>query len=162
MQTLPRRKLKLKNEYRPRPVHFLELFECGPWRVKLYGLAAEHKRLLPELVKAAKELARTVLPSGAEASDAYGVGFAGVHCGLDSNFIFIDWWANENELHHHVFTSSLEKPLEINRAPEGIAACVFDLQVIWFERNAWVEKVLANPRGPDIEAYLERVLSDQA
>lgn len=162
MQSVPRRQLKLKNSYRPRPVRFLELLELGPWRIKLYGLNAEHKRLLPELVKAAKELARKVLPSGGEANDAYGVGFAGVHCGIDSNFIFFDWWANENELHHHVFTSSMERPLDIRPAPDGVTACVYDLQVMWFERNAWVEKVLSNPEGPDVEAYLKKILSDDA
>jgi hypothetical protein len=159
LQTAPRRQIKLKNGFRPRPVKFLGLWEYGDWRMKVYGLAAEHQRLLPELVARAKELAREVLPSE-EAGDCYGVGFLGVHCGRDANFIFIDWWANENELHHHVFCSSLENPLQVTRAPEGLTACVFDLQVIWFERTAWVEKVLSNPKMPDIEAYLKKVLDD--
>jgi len=157
-----RRRLELKNSFRPRPVQFLELLEFGPWRIKLYGLSAEHTRLLPELVSAAKDLVQTVVPTGTAAGDTYGVGFAGVHCGIDANFIFIDWWANENELHHHVFVSTLNEPLTIERAPEGVTACVFDLQVMWFERNAWVEKVLANPAGPDLDAYLEKRLSDDA
>ena len=161
MHVTPQR-LRLKTGYKPRPVGFLELVQLGPWRIKLYGLTAEHTRLLPELVSAAKDLARKVLPSDVEGSTAYGVGFAGVHCGADSNLIFIDWWANEDELHHHVFVSSLEQPLEIQPAPQGLTACVFDLQVIWFERSAWVEKVLSNPSGPDLEAYLRKVLSDQA
>jgi hypothetical protein len=152
--------MRLKNAFRPRPVKFLGLWECDGWRMKLYGLTAEHRRLLPELVARAKELAREILPTDAEAENCHGVGFIGVHCGVDANFVFIDWWANENELHHHVFRSSLEKPLEITRAPHGLAACVFDLQVIWFERTAWVEKVLGNPKAPDVEAYLKKVLDD--
>ena len=152
--------MKLKNAFRPRPVKFLGLWECRGWRMKVYGLAAEHQRLLPELVARAKDLAGKILPTDEETADCYGVGFLGVHCGRDANFIFIDWWANENELHHHVFRSSLENPLEITRAPEGLAACVFDLQVIWFERTAWVEKVLSNPKTPDLEAYLKKVLDD--
>ena len=162
MPVAPRRQLVVKHEFRPRPVRFLELLEFGEWRLKLYGLTAEHTRLLPELVQEAKKLARLVLPADGVAADAYGVGFVGVHCGIDANLIFIDWWANENELHHHVFTSSLDKPLDMTRAPDGFTACVFDLQVIWFERNAWIEKVLANPDGPDVEGYLQRRLSDDA
>jgi hypothetical protein len=162
LDTASRRQLKLKNSYRPRPVRFLELWECGPWRIKLYGLTAEHTRLLPDLTRAAKELVRHTLSTEADESKGYGVGFAGIHCGIDANFVFIDWWENENELHHHVFVSTLESPLELHSAPPGLVACVFDLQVIWFERNAWVEKILANTRGPDVESYLKKVLSDDA
>jgi hypothetical protein len=162
LQSASRRKVDLKNGFRPRPVRFLEVFECGPWRIKLYGLTAEHTRLLPELITAAKEVFRTALPATLEACDGYGVGFAGVHCGADSNFVFLDWWANENELHHLVFTSSLDRPLDLRPGQDGLSACVFDLQVIWFERNTWIEKVLANPTGPDLDAYLQKRLSDDA
>ena len=40
-------------------------------------------------------------------------------------------------------------------------ACVWDLAVIGFEREAWLEAVLSNPRGPDVEAYLARRLSGE-
>jgi hypothetical protein len=162
LQSVLRRKLELKNGFRPRPVQFLELLQFGPWRIKLYGLTAEHTRLLPELVSAAKKTIGDKLPSGADANDTYGVGFAGIHAGVDSNLVFVDWWANENELHHLVFTSSLQKPPDLHPAPESLTACVFDLQVMWFERNVWVEKVLANAAGPDLDAYLEKRLSDDA
>lgn len=158
MHATPRPQMKLTEEFRPRPSRFLGHWEIGEWRMKAYSLHAEHTRVLPELVDAARELAGRVLPNTLE--DSYGVGFVGVHCRRDSNFVFIDWWARENELHHHVFTSSLEKPLELARAADGVSACVWDLQVIWFERNMWVEKVLNNPRGPDLEAYLKKVLDD--
>lgn len=162
MRSASRRQIKLKSGFRPRPVRFLELFECGPWRIKLYGLTAEHTRLLPEVVAAAKKLFRSTLPKDPVAAKSYGVGFAGVHCGSDSNFVFVDWWANENELHHCVFTSTLKRPVDFTPGEDGLSACVFDLQLIWFERNAWVEKVLANPTGPDLEAYLQKQLSDDA
>lgn len=158
MHATSRPQLKLTEEFRARPAHFLGLWEIGQWRMKAYGLHAEHTRLLPELVTAARELAGRVLPGNPE--DAYGVGFVGVHCGRDSNFVFIDWWARENQLRHHVFTSTLEKPLDLVRAADGVTGCVWDLQVIWFERNMWVEKVLNNTRGPDIEMYLKKILDD--
>lgn len=46
--------------------------------------------------------------------------------------------------------------------PTGLIACVWDLRVMWFEREAWVETVLANPAGPDIEQYLLRRLNEDA
>jgi hypothetical protein len=158
LQAAPHPQMKLTEEFRPRPARFLGLWEIGGWRMKAYGLHAANARLLPELVTAARDLTTRSLPGNM--AGAYGVGFVGVHCGRDSNFVFIDWWACENELHHHVFTSSLQNPLELVRAPDGVTACVWDLQLIWFERNVWVDKVLNNPRGPDLDAYLKKVLDD--
>jgi hypothetical protein len=34
--------------------------------------------------------------------------------------------------------------------------------VLSFERNAWVEAVLANPSGPDIDEYLASTLNEDA
>ena len=39
-------------------------------------------------------------------------------------------------------------------------ACAWDLSVIAFERAAWVQHMLANPRGPDLEAYLVAQLDE--
>ncbi|MCC6471149.1 MAG: hypothetical protein IT563_22735 [Alphaproteobacteria bacterium] len=39
------------------------------------------------------------------------------------------------------------------------AGCVWELGIIDFERRAWLEDVLTNPAGPDIERYLARETS---
>jgi prepilin-type processing-associated H-X9-DG protein len=158
LQSAPRPQLTLTDEFRPRPVRFLGLWELGDWRVKAYSLQAEHTRLLPGLVSAAQIRAAETLAQAT--GDGYGIGFVGIHSGRDANFVFVDWWARENELHHHVFTSSKEDPTQLRPAVDGVVGCVWDLQVIWFERNAWVEKVLGGRSGPDIEAYLKKVLDD--
>ena len=36
------------------------------------------------------------------------------------------------------------------------AGCVWEMSVLDFERRAWIEDVLANPNGPDIDRYLTR------
>jgi hypothetical protein len=38
--------------------------------------------------------------------------------------------------------------------PSGLTACVWDLCVQCFERQAGVDCVLANPDGPDLKAYV--------
>ena len=152
----------LREPYRPRPVHFLELWEVSGWRLKLYGLSYEHEKPEPNLLAAAKEVIQQHLPSP-RADGAYGVGYVGVNQGRDRNYVFMDWWANETELHHYLYISSDQAPLKLEDATgTGILASVWGLQLIWFERNAWLEKVLTNPRGPDVEAYLIRRLADQA
>ncbi|MEW4529571.1 isochorismatase [Maioricimonas sp. JC845] len=140
--------------YRPRAFRFLELWRPGDWAIKVYGIAYEGERPNAVLVDAAKRLARTQLidaPAG-----HYSVGFLGVHAGKTGNFLFVSWWSDENELNHHVWTSSLESPERFEcLTPRGIIACVWDLQLLCFERQAWIETAL-QPQQADLDAYLAR------
>jgi hypothetical protein len=43
------------------------------------------------------------LPQRAITPSRYGAGFLRIHVGCGANFVFVDWWAEEKELHHHVF-----------------------------------------------------------
>ncbi len=70
------------------------------------------------------------------------------------------WWANENELFFHVYAANHTTPNQwqyLNSA--GPIACVWDMAVVAYERDAWVQHVLMNPGGPDIEAYLAAQLN---
>lgn len=154
--------IALQEPYQPRPIRFLELWQEVAWRIKVYGIA--YLRLLPrpELLTAAKQIARMQLAS-VQSQSHYGVGFVGVHDGRGANFVFVDYWADENELHHHVYVSPSDQPEALEYVtPSGLVACVWDLRVMWFERQAWVETVLANPSGPDVERYLLHQLNEEA
>lgn len=152
---------RLLEPYAPRSIRFLELWEDGGWRIKVYGIAYQGAEPAPQLLAAARAAARARLPRPAVTADRYGVGFLGVHQGRGVNFVFVDWWAAENELHHHVYVSAADAPTTLTDVTHtGQAACVWDLRVIGFERDAWVEAVLANPLGPDLESYLARRLDE--
>ena len=113
------------------------------------------------LISAAKRVAADRLPQPAGGQGRYGVGFVGVHEGRGANFVFVDWWADENELHHHVYISASDDAEGLEHAtPSGLIACVWDLRVIGFERDCWVDMILANPKGPDLEGYLARRLNE--
>lgn len=152
--------MKLQEPYEARAVRFLEEWVDDGWRVKLYGIAYRRERPREELIETAKRLARERLPSPAQTQNRYGVGFVGIHDGRGANFIFIDWWADENELHQHVYaapSAELENLEYIT--PSGLSACVWDLRVQAFERDAWVTEVLA-AREPNLEAYMQRRLNE--
>lgn len=152
----------LREPYRPRPVHFLDLWEPDGWTLKAYGISYAHQTPSAALVAAARERTLECLPAPGEDGN-YGVGFVGVHEGRDFNFVFVAWWAAENQLYMRRFLSSVDEPSELREATNhDVFACVFDLQLVWFERNAWLEKVLVNPQGPNIQAYLKKRLTDQA
>jgi hypothetical protein len=152
--------MQLLEQYATRPVRPLGLFEHAGWRLEVYGIAYE--RDLPDaaLISAAHDLTRERLPLTDVASEErYGVGFLGVHEGRGSDFVFLDWWQNENELHQHTWVAPKGRPPAFEYVtPTDLSACVWDLSVICFERQAWVETVLANPAGPDLDAYLARRL----
>lgn len=148
--------MSLVDPYEPRRMRFLEVATHRDWRIKVYGIAAEGERPPASLVTAAKSTAFDALPDPATASERYGVGILIVHAARTENYAVLDWWFGENMLHHDVFRSAAETPTTFERPVDGPMACVWELYVLGFEREAWIDTVLANPFGPDLEKYLSR------
>lgn len=148
--------IALRGPHTPRPVRFLGLEELGDWRVKLYGIAAGRETPRPELVDAARAVAADALPQPAIADDRYGLAFVTVHDAADYGFVLVDWWHDENEIHQRLFSSPLDAPARLSPHPSAAIGCVWELRVTDFERRAWLDCVLANPNGPDVDAYLAR------
>lgn len=154
------RRLFEPTRYACRAVRPLGLRQLAGWTLKLYGIAYEGRQPRPELVDAAIRAASSALPNPAVDVDRYGLGFLGIHDGRDSNFVFVSWWQNENELQHRVFFSTPEQPGQLRPAtPEDPIACVWDLSVIAHEREAWIRHMLAKRTGVDAEAYLADAFS---
>ncbi|HEV2800932.1 MAG TPA: hypothetical protein VGW12_10570 [Pyrinomonadaceae bacterium] len=153
--------MRLTEAYEPRPIRFLEEWAFDGWRLKVYGISYRRERPRAELVETARRLAQESLPAACEGGRNYGVGYVGVHDGRGANFIFVDWWADENELHHRVYAAP---SVELKDLPEitatGLSVCVWDLRVQCFEREAWLDAVLKNQSGADLEAYLARRLNE--
>ena len=64
------------------------------------------------------------------------------------------WWQGTNELHQRSFVGETIEALEpVEWTPAG---CVYELAVVEFERRAWIEDVIGNPAGPDLDRYLAR------
>lgn len=141
--------------YEQRTISYLETWEPSPWKLKVYGIAYRREKPEIELIQAAKRAAES--DALLKAAENYGVGFIGIHQGMDSNFVFVDWWANGNELHHHVYISPPENIEELKyQSSGGPVACVWDLYLIGFERQAWVETVLMSPEPNNYANYLAR------
>jgi hypothetical protein len=155
--------LNLQEAYDVRPIRFLELWRESGWTLKVYGIAYGRERPREELVEAAKAVARKRLTGSTSEQNHYGVGFLGVHDGRGANFVFVDYWADEDELHHHLYVSPSAEPASLEDVTSTeLIACTWDLRVLSFERDAWVEAVLANPSGPNMEGYLAHTLNEDA
>jgi hypothetical protein len=107
--------IRLSEPYAARPIRCLDILGFDGWRVKLYGIAYQGERPVRALVDAARAAAETRMPRPAVSEDRYGVGFVCAHDGRGGNFVFVDWWAGENELHHHTWRSTKEAPHELRR-----------------------------------------------
>lgn len=155
--------IDLEGEYDTRPIRFLGYWTIKGWQVKVYGIAYQGESPAQELVNAARDIAENRLSQSGVATNHYHLGFVGIHQGKTGNFVFVDWWADENELHHHVYVSSCEHPLKLEyMTPTGLAACAWDLRLMCHERDAWVEAVLKGYPQPDGEGYLAKVLNVDA
>jgi hypothetical protein len=142
--------------FEPRPVRFHGLREHAGWRLKLYSIAAGGAAIDWAAYQEGLAMAYASLPSPAVTPARPGVGFVIAHRGGSAWYIVLAWWDQENELPMRVFVCALgaEGVWRMAHASESI--CVWDLEVIWFEREAYVATVLASEGGGGVETYLSR------
>lgn len=112
--------------------------------IKLYTISARHApvdqapyRLRLERIKATKTVDWSITPA-----------FAIFHDGAGMAYLVLAWWGNDNEL----FTSvSVQTPDGWVESPSEYSFCVYDLEVFWHERNAFVQQVYC--ARPDLARY---------
>ena len=134
--------------YEPRRISFLG----RNGRLKHYGIAVAGDAPRPELAAATRRVAEQAVPTGA-------YGFTIAHDATTAGLAIVYWWANDNEIHMHAFAAPLDDPGALEPADGTAMACVWELEVIDFERRAWLEDVL---KEGDPERYLERALDPVA
>ena len=153
--------IQLQESYKLRSIRYIELFEELGWRMKLYGISYKDEFPRQHLIEIGKNIARQSLPQPAIAKNRYGIGFVCVHEARDANFFLVDWWSDENALNHHIYTSTFDSPSEIEEVTlKGPNICVWELRLLSFERQAWLDNVLAYPRGPELESYINFRLNE--
>ncbi|MCJ8297512.1 MAG: hypothetical protein MJK13_01055 [Pseudomonadales bacterium] len=145
--------------YKQRPLEFIEQADTNGWSVKIYGISAQSLPLAAELVTGARQLL-SQLPQPASTTSRYGVGFLIIHQGAMRNWFLLDWWEDQDILHHLLFSSPLDKPTAITAEPDkSLFACVHELKVINFESQAWTETVLCEGGESGFEKYMKMTKS---
>jgi hypothetical protein len=153
--------IRAAGPYRPRPLSFLGREQLDDWRLKVYGIAASGDRPRDELVRTTLAVADAELPRPAVDDGRYGVGFVIAHDAAAIGIALVYWWQSSNELHQRVYSSPRDDLAAMTKMVNPAAGCVWELGVIDFERRAWLEDVLTNPDGPDLDAYLARELNTE-
>ncbi|MBB5014165.1 isochorismatase [Rehaibacterium terrae] len=148
--------------YRPRPRRCLGLRDLGGWMLKHYEISVDG--LWPDEAGfgTALALAEAALPQPPLAPGRLGVGFLILHRGRDCDYLVLAWWDRENELPLRVFVRP-HGGGDWRAARDGESFCVWDLEVIGFERDAYVATVLSASDADLARAdYLVRLLPDAA
>ena len=134
--------------FAPRPTAFDGVLTHAPYRLKLWRIHLpdqpfEAARFEPGLTMALDALPRALRPGDP------GLGFLIRHQGDGADYVILGRWARENELPILVW-----RDLDDGWRPAGPDefVCVWDLDVVWRERNAYVAAMLSGRSDP--EAYL--------
>ena len=135
-----------------RRTELIETRIINNWKLKIYSISAGGDDLPGEVLKSVIEFVseQFTWPENLEP----GFGFVTVHFGEDAIWLLIDLWANEI-LHHFIYAASFNSPPIFRPAPDdGTAACVWELEITKYERDAWVKHVLSKPQNENYEAYM--------
>ncbi len=143
-------------QYRQRIASFLGARTSGRWRIKINVITLSAAASdVTDVVEAAWDTSGSVLRALPETDIDTNLGFLTVHVGLAGVWLLIDRWEDCDILRHHHFHATLADPTRFTDvSQEHYGPCVWELAVQAFERQAWLDHVLANPAGPDIEGYL--------
>lgn len=143
--------------FSPRPIRSLGPVAVGDWILKRYSICLGGESVDPADFEPAFEMACASLPSPDRNDRRPGVGFVIFHAGRGADYAVLGWWDRENEMPVRIFVREHAPAATWRKGLGDESFCVWDLQVIAFERDAYVQTLLADPPlGRD--AYLDRVL----
>lgn len=145
----------MNSSYKKRHINFLETHTIDDWKVKCYGISKHGHFDQDEFyANALKELpAWLTLKNGFEESNDK-IAFLILHAGTEGIFTLINWMVGSNMLNTHIFLTQYDQMDTFNKVSgQGFGPCIWELEVINFERVSWTEHILKSST-PNYEAYL--------
>ncbi|MER5738142.1 MULTISPECIES: hypothetical protein [unclassified Streptomyces] len=150
--------------YSPRLVKALPPVHVNGRTLKAYAMFADPERAhdLPE-PEWLEHHAATVL-SGPPGGGDHPAGFLILHHGAEGTYLLVSQWYDADMLKHWVRGAVTDAEGNTTFAPlaeRDLIACVWELEVVKYERDAWVNTVLArgNTGRDALDAYLETTFS---
>jgi hypothetical protein len=147
--------------YFPRWVEAGAAISVNGYRLKPYSMHLSDKKEKQVLQDSdLRSLLQACVPPSPEPLD-HGVGFVMVHYARDGDYLLISRWYGGNMLKHELFQLSQTaqgwqaEPLRST----NIVACVWELQVVAFERQSWVCTAMSKGgTEASFNSYLNMVL----
>ena len=143
--------------YCARPVRFLGTRDVDGWQIKTYAIAYDGEPVDETAFAAAWSFAGAALPRPARTAERPGIAIAIEHRGRGVDYFVLGWWDRENELPLRIWVHDRDGHSAWRAARGSESVCVWDLQVLAFERDAFVNTLLAHAPNAE-QAYLRRHL----
>ena len=135
--------------FRNRAITTLVWLEHRGWTMKRYAINYGAMPYDESRFDGGRSLALTALPPSPTGPGRVGAGFVIEHQGNLIDYLVLAWWDRENELPLRIYVREPSAGWREARDAESI--CVWDLQLIWAERQAYVSTVMS---GRDRRDYL--------
>ena len=88
------------------------------------------------------------------------IAFLILHSGTEGIFSLINWWVGKNMLNTNIFITKPEGPADFTKiSGDGLAPCIWELEVINHERISWTNNTLKQQDDARFERYLNDVIS---
>ena len=143
--------------YRDRVLRFEQILQVEDWQIKVYTIsnrpAFESHTILQNAMNAVPDWLpghnRTDLP-------VYNLGWLIVHEGREGAWVLFSWWTGGEMIETIMHFAGFDTPNTFQPSPYSRNAmiCVWELEVVIYERQAWINHVLKKPEAPDFTAYL--------
>lgn len=147
-------------QYQDRKICFYGLLEVAGWQVKTYTISnkpAFTAHAIKDSILAALP-AWLSTPAGSPLP-AYNHAFLIIHEAREGVWVLLNWWTGGEMVARSTWFVGYEGPPKILHQPENDGlVCVWELEVLWHERKAWIEHVLQHPQSPFFDRYTRDVL----
>ena len=151
------------NAYQTRSIRFLGLEKHEEWTIKVYSISSKNEYADQNLITTAKaNLPQWLEKASINSLPNYQVATLIIHEGREACFAIVSWWVDENMLQLFAYSSSAANPHQFQLiSDKGVVSCVWEMAILWFERNAWVEEVLKQAKNTRVlDNYLSRSLNE--
>lgn len=143
-----------------RDIAYSETIHQDDWVIKVYTITKEKQFRAKETYQAALEKINSWLRISNQFNDENdGLAFLIIHEGSEGVFSILNWWVGGNMLNTRIYLSEYFDPTSFRCISDlGLAPCVWELEVIDFERKLYIEHIMkAEPKNK--AAYISDTLT---
>ena len=142
--------------YKPRKIDFVRNVKANDFDVKVYTITNRSIFESQESLESAIEALPKWLESATTSTIAtHRHAFLIVHEAREGVLILLCWWTGENMVETEIYFANFEHPSKIESSiyHSKQLVCVWELEIFYHERKAWIKHVLSKSTAPDFEAY---------
>lgn len=143
--------------YKTRHIQFKELIKVNNWTTKIYTISKTNEFKNKIFYKNVIDK----LPEWLNMENSFNatndkIAYLILHEGSEGLFSIINWWVVKNMLNTNIFFTNHEETNIFKMiSGDGLAPCIWELEIINYERISWIKNVLKKAPNPDYKTYLE-------